>query len=112
VSAFVLILLQAFSLFAVPLLLVGVIRKDQGHGCRCESVRRFCSRSMTLQSGCESPETISENASWVFIWLASGSSDRISRGYSDAVGGTLLPFGWSQAPTFWLVLYLLALTAS
>lgn len=105
-----LVLLHAVNLIVVPLMLTGAVRKVKAAmQMRVGSpiLQPFLDVAKLLRKG----ETISETASWVFVW-----APRISLAIAAVAAvlvpwaGPSLPEGWSGASNFLLVLYLLAVS--
>jgi formate hydrogenlyase subunit 4 len=94
----------------VPLLLVGVVRKvkallqtRQG----APVLQPFFDIAKLLCKG----ETVSETASWVFIWAPRiGLAIALLAAVLVPWSGLLLPAGWAAAGNFLLILYLLGLS--
>jgi len=109
-TIFELALFHAINLLAIPLMLAGVVRKVKARmqmRIGAPVLQAFHDLAKLLRK----TETISENASWVFIW-----APRV--GFAVAViltvlvpwAGSLLPAAWAPASNFVFVLYLLALS--
>lgn len=103
------VLLLVINLLIVPLLLVGVVRKVKAlmqTRLGAPILQPFFDIAKFWGKG----ETISETASWVFIW-----GPRVGLVVAVLVtlcipwSGSLLPAGWAPATNLFLVLYLLAL---
>jgi formate hydrogenlyase subunit 4 len=103
------VLLVAINLLVVPLLLVGVIRKVKA----LMQTRRgapVLQPFFDLAKFWGKAETISETASWVFVWAPrAGLAVALLAALAVPWSGVLLPAGWAPATNLLLVLYLLAL---
>lgn len=103
------ILLFAINLLIVPLLLVGIIRKVKAL-MQTRLGAPILQPFFDLAKLWKKAETISETASWIFVW-----APRISLGVAVVAAccvpwaGVLLPIGWAPMTNLLLVLYLLAL---
>ncbi|OPZ87808.1 MAG: Formate hydrogenlyase subunit 4 [bacterium ADurb.Bin429] len=102
-------ILVAINLLVVPLLLVGVIRK-------VKALMQTRLGAPILQPFYDiaklwgKTETISETASWVFIWAPrAGLAVAGIAALCVPWAGVLLPAGWAPMTNLLLVLYLLAL---
>ncbi|MFI5384738.1 MAG: respiratory chain complex I subunit 1 family protein [Fimbriimonadales bacterium] len=104
-----LILFQAINLLVIPLLLVGVVRKAKAR-MQMRVGAPVLQPFYDIAKAIRKSETISDTASWVFIW-----APRVGLGVVAMLAvlvpwaGPLLPPAWSPASNFLFVLYLLAL---
>jgi len=104
------LLLMALNLLLLPLLLTGVIRKVKAlmqTRVGAPILQPFYDMAKWLRQG----ETVSETASWVFIWTSRvGLAVAAIAAVLVPWAGPLLPAGWAPATNFLLIIYLLALS--
>jgi formate hydrogenlyase subunit 4 len=104
-----LIIIHLVNIFILPLLLVGVIRKVKAlmqNRVGAPLLQPFYDTAKMLRKS----ETISNSASWVFIWTPRiGLAVAVIAAVLVPWAGTLLPYSWAPATNFLLVLYLLSL---
>ena len=100
----------AFNILIMPLLLIGVIRKVKAlmqTRVGAPLLQPFYDVGKLLRKS----ETISETASWLFIWTPRlGLAIALLLAVLVPWNGLILPAGWAPASNFLLVLYLLGLS--
>ena len=108
-NALLMLALQLINLLVFPLLLVGIIRKVKAlmqNRVGAPLLQPFYDLAKFLRK----TETISNSASWVFIWAPRiGLAVALLAAVLVPWSGALLPPTWAPATNFLMVLYLLAL---
>lgn len=101
--------IQLVNILILPLLLVGIIRKVKAlmqNRIGAPILQPFYDLAKLLRKS----ETISETASWIFIWTPRvGLAVAVITALLVPWSSVILPLSWASATNFPLVIYLLAL---